>query len=141
MNKRIGLTIATALAAVSLAACSTDEGDSKNTSTGSTTAASTATSTSSATATETSTAGTTEAGALARALADRGADAVYSYAGRTANPVGQPLPTRVGGFGGIEGMMAYLRQQSITHVVDATHPFAAQISHNAVAACLRSGVS
>ncbi len=64
MNKRIGLTIATALAAVSLAACSNDEGDSKTTSSESTTAASTATSTSSATATETSTAGTTEAGAI-----------------------------------------------------------------------------
>ena len=60
MNKRIGLTIATALAAVSLAACSNDDGASKNTSSESTTATSTATSsttaTSSATATETSTA-------------------------------------------------------------------------------------
>lgn len=45
------------------------------------------------------------------------------------------LPTRVGGFGGVEGLKIYLAQERITHVVDATHPFAAQISANAQAAC------
>ncbi|TDS91277.1 cobalt-precorrin-6A reductase [Pelagimonas phthalicica] len=84
--------------------------------------------------------GTTEASRLAHALAERGSDAVFSYAGRTINPVAQPLPTRVGGFGGVEGLVAYLRQESITHVVDATHPFAAQMSRNAVAACAAAGV-
>ena len=73
-------------------------------------------------------------------MAEAGADAVFSYAGRTAAPVAQPLPTRVGGFGGVEGLAAYLRAEGITHVVDATHPFAAQMSRNAVAACAETGL-
>ncbi len=85
--------------------------------------------------------GTSEASQLARALAQGGADAVFSYAGRTAAPVAQPLPTRVGGFGGAEGLAEFLRAEGITHVVDATHPFAAQMRRNAVAACDREGVS
>ena len=84
--------------------------------------------------------GTTEAGLLARALADAGIDAVYSYAGRTAAPVAQPVPTRTGGFGGVAGLAACLRAEAITHVVDATHPFAAQISRNAIAACRDTGL-
>lgn len=85
--------------------------------------------------------GTTEASALARALADSGADAVFSYAGRTDSPVAQPLPTRIGGFGGVEGLIGYIRDHAITHIVDATHPFAAQMSHNAVAACAQTGTA
>lgn len=84
--------------------------------------------------------GTTEAGQLARALADAGVDGVYSYAGRTETPVAQPLPQRVGGFGGVAGLVAYLRQEGITHVVDATHPFAAQMSKNAVEAADITGI-
>ncbi|UWQ52837.1 cobalt-precorrin-6A reductase [Leisingera caerulea] len=84
--------------------------------------------------------GTTEASTLARTLAEAGADAVFSYAGRTAKPVSQPLPTRVGGFGGAEGLAAYLEAENITHVVDATHPFAARMSSNAVHACDAAGV-
>ena len=45
------------------------------------------------------------------------------------------MPTRVGGFGGIDGLAAYIRREAITHVVDATHPFAAGMSRNAVLAC------
>lgn len=78
---------------------------------------------------------------MARALAECGADAVFSYAGRTAAPVAQPLPTRIGGFGGVSGLHDYLIQEAITLVVDATHPFAAQMSRNAVAACDRAGVA
>ena len=48
--------------------------------------------------------GTTEANALARALADAGIAATYSYAGRVGTPRAQPLPTRVGGFGGAQGL-------------------------------------
>lgn len=84
--------------------------------------------------------GTTEASRLAKALAQAGHDAVFSYAGRTAKPVEQPLPTRVGGFGGAEGLAAYLRSEAITHVVDATHPFAAQMSRNAIAGCAAAAV-
>ncbi|AZV77383.1 cobalt-precorrin-6A reductase [Parasedimentitalea marina] len=84
--------------------------------------------------------GTTEASALARVLAGAGRDAVFSYAGRTARPVPQPLPQRQGGFGGVAGLVAYLRAEGISHVVDATHPFAAQMSTHAVAACAEAGV-
>ncbi|MFN3279226.1 MAG: precorrin-6A/cobalt-precorrin-6A reductase, partial [Paracoccus hibiscisoli] len=69
--------------------------------------------------------GTTEASRMAALLAEAGVDAVFSYAGRTAAPVAQPLPMRVGGFGGAEGLGRYLCDQRITHLIDATHPFAA----------------
>ncbi|MDI3337502.1 cobalt-precorrin-6A reductase [Defluviimonas aestuarii] len=79
--------------------------------------------------------GTSEASQLSRHFATHRVDAVFSYAGRTDTPVEQPLPTRVGGFGGADGLAAYLSAESITHVVDATHPFAAQMSRNAISAC------
>ncbi|MBW6526091.1 cobalt-precorrin-6A reductase [Sphingomonas sp. RHCKR7] len=84
--------------------------------------------------------GTTEASALAAAVAARGLRATLSYAGRTARPRPQPVPVRVGGFGGAEGLAAWLRAERVTHVVDATHPFAARISANAVAAARCAGV-
>ena len=74
---------------------------------------------------------------MASALADAGIDAIYSYAGRTKTPVTQPLPTRIGGFGGVAGLRDYLRAEQITHIIDATHPFAAGMSHNAQAAAGR----
>ena len=79
--------------------------------------------------------GTTEATALAHVLHDAEIQATFSYAGRVARPKRQPLPTRIGGFGGVDGLADYIRENGITHVVDATHPFAAQMSMNAVAAC------
>jgi precorrin-6A/cobalt-precorrin-6A reductase len=84
--------------------------------------------------------GTTEASALARLLAEQGLTATLSYAGRTENPRPQPIPVRVGGFGGIAGLAAHLREHRVTHLVDATHPFAATMSANAVAAAEASGV-
>ncbi|WJT00691.1 cobalt-precorrin-6A reductase [Novosphingobium humi] len=78
--------------------------------------------------------GTTEASALARLLAVRGIGATLSYAGRTDNPRPQPVPCRIGGFGGVAGLAAYLREHRVTHLVDATHPFAAQMSAHAAAA-------
>lgn len=47
---------------------------------------------------------------------------------------------RVGGFGGVAGLAEYLRREGISHVVDATHPFAAQMSRNAIAACDLTGL-
>jgi precorrin-6A/cobalt-precorrin-6A reductase len=79
--------------------------------------------------------GTTEAGLAARALAEAGVDAIYSYAGRTDAPAAPPLPVRIGGFGGVAGLVAFLSAEHISHVIDATHPFAAQMSRHAVAAC------
>ena len=61
--------------------------------------------------------------------------ATISYAGRVERVRPQPIPKRIGGFGGIAGLAAYLKSEKITHVVDATHPFASQMSHNAIAAC------
>ncbi|AZL59634.1 cobalt-precorrin-6A reductase [Tabrizicola piscis] len=83
--------------------------------------------------------GTTEANLMAKAIADAGLAGVYSYAGRTEAPMGQPIHMRMGGFGGVEGLRTYLVDQAITHVIDATHPFAAQMSANAVAACTATG--
>lgn len=62
-------------------------------------------------------------------------DAVLSLAGATANPAPTPIPQRIGGFGGPAGLAVYLRAEWIDAVVDATHPFAARMSANAVAAC------
>jgi precorrin-6A/cobalt-precorrin-6A reductase len=60
---------------------------------------------------------------------------VLSLAGVTANPAPTPVPQRVGGFGGAEGLAAYLAAERIDAVIDATHPFAARMSANAIAAC------
>jgi len=84
--------------------------------------------------------GTYEASLAARALADAGLEAVFSYAGRTEAPAPQPLPMRVGGFGGVAGLVDYLQREGMTHVIDATHPFAAQMSRKAYAACAARGL-
>ena len=84
--------------------------------------------------------GTTEATALARAVADAGIDGMVSFAGRVERPRRQPLPQRVGGFGGPEGLAAFLRAERITHLIDATHPFAATMSTHAVSAANAAGV-
>ena len=85
--------------------------------------------------------GSSDANDLADAAAQLGLDAIYSYGGRTQAPAAQSLPTRAGGFGGAEGLADYIRQQRITHVVDATHPFAAEMSRNAIAACTATGTA
>jgi precorrin-6A/cobalt-precorrin-6A reductase len=85
--------------------------------------------------------GTSEARALAARVAELpDIDAVLSLAGRTRAPEPQPIATRIGGFGGIEGLCAYLRAHHIERVIDATHPFAAQMSRHAAAACRRVGI-
>jgi precorrin-6A/cobalt-precorrin-6A reductase len=85
--------------------------------------------------------GTLDANLLAAAVARAGIAAIYSYGGRTRSPAEQPLPTRIGGFGGANGLAGYIRHEGITHVVDATHPFAAEMSRNAIAACAATGTS
>lgn len=85
--------------------------------------------------------GTTEASSLARLLAnDARFEATLSLAGRTAQPAPQALPTRIGGFGGIEGLVRHLRDEKIVAVVDATHPYADQMSAHAVAACGQAAI-
>lgn len=61
--------------------------------------------------------------------------ATLSLAGRVERPKRQPLPMRVGGFGGVAGLQDYIQSTGVTYVIDATHPFASQMSHNAVTAC------
>lgn len=73
-------------------------------------------------------------------MADQGIAGVFSYAGRTGAPVTQPLPQRIGGFGGVAGLVDYLRHAGISHIVDATHPFAAQMSRHAVEAAAQTGL-
>lgn len=84
--------------------------------------------------------GTTEATALALRMFEAGLTGTLSLAGRVLRPKRQPLPLRVGGFGGIAGLAGYLEAEGITHVVDATHPFAQQMSRHALAACAAAGV-
>jgi precorrin-6A/cobalt-precorrin-6A reductase len=85
--------------------------------------------------------GTTEASTFAEALAGaQNVRATISLAGRTANPSPGALATRIGGFGGVDGLSTYLRDEKIDLLIDATHPFAARISANAVNACETCGV-
>nr|WP_246406411.1 cobalt-precorrin-6A reductase [Modestobacter versicolor] len=83
--------------------------------------------------------GTGEARELAAALVTEGVDVLSSLAGRTAEPVLPEGPVRVGGFGGAEGLAEWLAEHRPGAVVDATHPFAAQITGNAAAAAGRHG--
>ncbi|MGN6162169.1 MAG: cobalt-precorrin-6A reductase [Marmoricola sp.] len=82
--------------------------------------------------------GTSEARELAAVLVAGGVDVTSSLAGRVARPRLPVGPVRVGGFGGVSGLRAALRDYDV--VVDATHPFALGMSANAEAACLAAGV-
>jgi precorrin-6A/cobalt-precorrin-6A reductase len=85
--------------------------------------------------------GTTEAFALSQSLAERsGIDVVLSLAGRTSTPRDAGVPTRIGGFGGLEGLSRWLVDYRTELVIDATHPFAAVISRNAAQACATLGL-
>ncbi|MGZ4438246.1 MAG: cobalt-precorrin-6A reductase [Nocardioides sp.] len=84
--------------------------------------------------------GTAEARALAAELDAAGVDVVSSLAGRVRRPRLPVGSLRVGGFGGVEGLVAYLAADRVDAVVDATHPFAATISGNAAEACTLAGV-
>lgn len=85
--------------------------------------------------------GTGEAVRLARLLEPVAEiEVVSSLAGRTRHPAQVPGQVRTGGFGGIAGLTEYLRAQDIRFLVDATHPYADNISANAVAACAACGV-
>jgi precorrin-6A/cobalt-precorrin-6A reductase len=79
--------------------------------------------------------GTGEARALAAAVVARADQRVVSsLAGRVSNPLLPAGEVRLGGFGGPDGLAAWMRAEGVTAVVDATHPFAARISASAVAA-------
>ena len=84
--------------------------------------------------------GTGEARELAAALVAAGSDVISSLAGRVSRPRLPDGPVRVGGFGGVDGLAAFLGDEGITHVVDATHPFAGTITANAALAAAEAGV-
>lgn len=85
--------------------------------------------------------GTTEARLLAGKLGARSdVSVILSLAGRTRSPVAMPVPVISGGFGGVEGLARWLTTNHIDLLIDATHPFAAIMSHNAVGASGQSGV-
>ncbi len=65
---------------------------------------------------------------------------ITSLAGRTQQPLAVPGDVRVGGFGGEAGLIAYLQAQQIDLVIDATHPFASQMSWHAAAATAACGI-
>ncbi|MEE9375783.1 MAG: cobalt-precorrin-6A reductase [Rhizobiaceae bacterium] len=78
--------------------------------------------------------GTKEAADLANELVKNGCDVTTSLAGRTKEPKPVTGTIRVGGFGGAVGLAKWLTENNITKVFDVTHPFAEQISKNAVEA-------
>ncbi|MDT0348907.1 cobalt-precorrin-6A reductase [Pseudonocardia charpentierae] len=84
--------------------------------------------------------GTAEARALAAALVDAGVHVVSSLAGRVRGPALPVGEVRIGGFGGVEGLAAWLREHGVAAVVDATHPFASTMTAHAVSASATAGV-
>lgn len=88
--------------------------------------------------------GTGEAAALARAAVERFGDRLditTSLAGRTSAPAALAGHVRIGGFGGVEGLTEYLRDQGIDLLIDATHPFAATMSAHARLAAETAGIA
>lgn len=82
--------------------------------------------------------GTSEALRLARRL---GPASIYSLAGLGRVPDDLPCQVRVGGFGGAEGLAAFIAAEGIDLLLDLTHPYAAQISANAARAATLAGVA
>lgn len=84
--------------------------------------------------------GTTEARELAAALDQATLPVISSLAGRLAQPRLPAGEVRIGGFGGPAALASWLVEHNFAAVVDATHPFADQISASAATACASAGV-
>ena len=84
--------------------------------------------------------GTAEGRALAETLHPH-VDIVSSLAGRVPDPALPVGPVRIGGFGGVDGLRKWLRDEHIDAVVDATHPFAATMTAHAAQVCAELGVA
>ena len=85
--------------------------------------------------------GTGDAAALAAKVSQiPDVEVITSLAGRTQNPTAIAGSVRVGGFGGATGLSDYLRDRQINYLIDATHPFASQMSHNAAIATRDIGI-
>ncbi|QLE55811.1 cobalt-precorrin-6A reductase [Nostoc sp. TCL26-01] len=77
---------------------------------------------------------------MARVSNITGIEAIASLAGRTRKPTLPSGKVRVGGFGGVSGLVEYLRQLQVDVLIDATHPFAQQISENAARAAQEASI-
>jgi precorrin-6A/cobalt-precorrin-6A reductase len=85
--------------------------------------------------------GTGEAVSLAERFQQvQGISVIYSLAGRTRSPNLPACEIRQGGFGGVEGLALYLQENDIAAVVDATHPYAAQMAANAQQAAVNTSI-
>jgi precorrin-6A/cobalt-precorrin-6A reductase len=85
--------------------------------------------------------GTGDAAALAAKLtAYPSISFISSLAGRTSQPLPPLGAVRSGGFGGVSGLVAYLKAERIDALIDATHPFAEQISWHAAQAAEETGI-
>ncbi len=84
--------------------------------------------------------GIKEAYQLAIKLVNEGHDVTSSLAGRTKEPKPVEGKTRIGGFGGVEGLVKYIKENEVELLIDCTHPFAKQISVNAIKASKITGV-
>jgi precorrin-6A/cobalt-precorrin-6A reductase len=85
--------------------------------------------------------GTEEARTLATKLADLGHEVVSSLAGRTKDPIlPQGGTVRFGGFGGVDGLVAFIKVEAFDRIIDATHPYAAEISAHAAEASAATGI-
>ncbi|MFC8502839.1 cobalt-precorrin-6A reductase [Pedococcus sp. NPDC057267] len=84
--------------------------------------------------------GTAEARDLAARLVGLGIPVTSSLAGRVSRPRLPEGQVRIGGFGGAAGLADHVRDQGVTHLVDATHPFATTMTEHAVAAASAADV-
>lgn len=84
--------------------------------------------------------GTGEARELASELTAKDVDVLSSLAGRVRQPRLPDGPVRIGGFGGADGLAAFLEEERVTHLIDATHPFADGITASAARAAEKAGV-
>ncbi|MDC9823174.1 cobalt-precorrin-6A reductase [Devosia sp. ZB163] len=84
--------------------------------------------------------GTEEARLLAAHLVKMGHEVTTSLAGRTSDPLLPVGSTRVGGFGGGDGLGNYVLQEHFDRMIDATHPYAAEIKKHAVRAAELAGL-
>jgi len=89
-------------------------------------------------------AGTTEArgfaGRYVEETSENAPRLIASLAGVTREPVAYPCAMRVGGFGGVDAMVQWMEGEGVVALVDASHPFAEQMSSNAQIAAARLGV-
>lgn len=85
-------------------------------------------------------AGTREGREIAAGLAARQIPVLASLAGRTRRPLEPGVPLRTGGFGGAAGFREAVVAEGITAVIDATHPFAAEITARTARICREDGL-